>query len=255
MKKFLMLLVVLALAGGVAYYQSRPATMTVPVEMVEDEPTFFDDMQPAIPEEVETTSTLVERLDVDFSNPDLQLEVEGVDGDNLTLREVVSEPQTLDELPEDVATVARGCMGVTDRDMAVQVDSQIELQSGLAADIRVDYGLTGQMGVYDFNDGLTCKNSGGVNHHLEPSAPNHFTFWVILTGAITPNGMADQSWSLNGPLLTLPNLEKMFWQMWGPGVFKCDDLFGGVKLYLAGLPIDTDCYEPAFTQSEAAGNH
>ena len=254
MKKLLMALVLLTVTGGVIYYQSRPTTVEIPVAVYDESP-YDAEFDETIPEMVETSTTVVERPVADFSNPDLFLHVEGVSGDDVDLQEVIGSPVQLDALPDDIEMEARDCMGVTDRDMAVQVDVQLELLSNLEAEIDVDYGNSGQMAVFDFDDGPVCKSDGRVQHTLVPDSPNYFTYWVILSGAVTPESNLNQSWTLSGPVLTLPNLERMYWKMWGPSVISCDGLFGEVvKVQLAGKPFEQRDCDPATTETEAAGN-
>lgn len=254
MKKLLMALVLLTVAAGVIYYESRPTTVEVPMAVYDESP-YATEFEETIPDVTETSTTALERSMADFSNPDLFLHVEGVNGDDVDLKEEIGAPKELDALPDDVEVVARDCMGVTDRDMAVQVDVQVQLLSSLKAEVHVDYGNTGQMAVFDFDSGLVCKSNGAVRHTLVPGGVNTLTYWVMLSGAVTPDGMPNHSWTLRGPVLTLPNLERMYWKMWGPSVINCDGLLGEVvKVQLAGTPYRQDGCDPARTEATAAGN-
>lgn len=256
MKKFLLFVVLAFVAGGIAYYESRPTTVKIPVEVSDEEAMVYTDPEATVPFATETTLD-TSWAEADFSAADLSLEVRGVGGDDVNLYEVISEPKTFDALPDEVQAVAESCDGVTDRDMVVQIDIKVELLSDLPATVQVDYNTDGYMAVFGFNSGLSCESDGQAHHDLTPGQSNYMSYWVILRGAITPDapdGDTDQTWTLTGPVLTLPNLEQMYWQMWGPSVAKCNGLVGDVvQVHLAGRPINqSGCY-PAPTKDEAAG--
>ncbi len=255
MKTVLGFLFFSALAGGIIWYESQPTTVKIPVE-TSDQIVYHEEYQePATTAEV--TVTQPPRKDVDYSAPDLTLQVRGVNGDEIDLKEVISKPKHLDDLPADVDTMIRSCAGVTDRDMVVRVDSQLELLSSLPAKVTVNYNTVGHAAVYDFSDGLTCKDGGGVNFELTPEKRGRITYWVVLTGVITPdhpNGdFVSTSTTITTPNLTLPNLEKMFFKIWGPRVMMCDDILGGTsKIWLAGVA-PSDCTK-ADTEATAISN-
>lgn len=256
----LSLLIMVAAVGGIIWYESQPTTVAIPLETTDEisyDPLTYYDKETTIDEEVETTQ--VQRSELDLTTPDVTLEVHGVNGDDVTLIEKISQPQHLDALPEDVRSAIMGCPGVTDRDMVVQVQSHLELHSTLATDINVDYKTLLQPALFEFSDGLDC-DEGSVVHHLKPGTNSKITYWVALSGVVTPDhpdgNFADGSWSLNGIGLTLPNMEPADWKLWGPRVAQCNYLLGEqAKIWLAGSsPADQDDCRPADTPETAYGN-
>lgn len=235
----LSLLVMMAAVAGIIWYESRPTTVAIPLQTT-DEVTY----NPSITYEEETTieevaeTTQPQRTELDFTTPDVTFEVHGVNGDDVTLTERIGEPERLDALPEDVRLAIMECPGVTDRDMVVQVQSQLDLLSALATDVNVNYMTYMQPALFEFSDGLEC-DEGEVTHHLKPDTNSQITYWVVLSGVVTPDrpdgDFANGSWSLDGIGLTLPNMESANWKMWGPRVVQCDYLIGGkAKIWLAG---------------------
>lgn len=259
MKKFLLLLVLLPAAAGAVWYESKPTTVKIPVETADEVviPTYED---PVIIEDTTTTTAPVHPdQGADFSKVNVHLEIKGVNGDDVTLEEMVHQQQHLDHLPSDVRDVVMSCPGVTDRDMVVRIDTRLHLNSSMPADVHVDYGTVGYQAVFNFKDGLSCQDDGSVVHHLTPGNENVMSYWVILNGIITPDapdGGHDKSWYLTGPLLTLPNLELMHWKLWGSNVAKCNGLLGETtRIELAGIvPAALDGCQPAYAEAQAAGN-
>jgi len=252
-----MFLVLLPMVAGVVWYESRPTTVKVPVE-TEDTEVVIPTYEETIPEPT-TTTTTVPKPRKQFGFAGLHLQVRGEAGDDVNLAESFTAPKPIDELPADIQDVVRSCSGVTDRDMVVRVQSQVELTSSLLAKISVDYQTTGMMGVFEFTDGPSCQSDGRVSHELHPGRTNLFTYWLIIPGYITPehpDGDITKTWYIDGPVLTLPNLELMRWKLWGANVSKCDGLFGGTThVHIAGyVPADEEGCQPAFGEDQAAGN-
>ena len=259
MRKILSFVLFSAAIAGIVWYENQPTTVAIPVEVddmsVQDETIYYEETTTT--EVVETTEP--QRPEVSFDVPDVTMVVEGTGGDNVRIREVIGEPQQLEELGEDVRTAITGCTGVTDRDMVVQVDAKVELTSGLPAEVSVDYGTLGFPAVFDYSSGLTCDD-GRVNHDMQAGGHSNFTYWVALRNMVTPDhpeGDMSGSWSLTNPNVTLPGLETYYWSLWGPRVVTCDTILGDSgKVWLAGTsPADVqrDC-TPTPTQDDALGN-
>lgn len=237
MKSFLMFLLLAVIVGGIIWYENQPQTVKIPVEtddQIDYQPNFYE----------ESTTTRVEvtqqsQPEVDYSDPDVRLHVEGVNGDEVSLIEVIGKPKHLGDLREDVRSVLMGCPDVTDRDMVVKVDAKLELLSALPAKVSVDYRTIGHAAVYNFAGGMECDD-GTVSHELTPDKNGHIAYWVVITGVVTPDhpdGDFDNlSVVIPAPNLTLPNLEKMFFEFWGPRVMGCEgDILGpAAKIWLAG---------------------
>lgn len=241
MKQFAMFLAVAALAAGVVWYESKPATIRVPVRVAQS---------PLIePEITQPPTTLAPRpiTEIDFSKPDVIMQIRGLRGDDLDLLEVIGKPQALGELPGNVQQQLRSCPGVTDRDMAVKVVVRLEMKSALAATIMGDYHTLANPSVFNFQEGLACSD-GSVKHNMHPGRLNQLEFWVDLNGVISPDhpdgDFTARSWLLQGPTLTLPNMEPMTWKVWGRRVVSCSNLVFGdsraPKIWLAG-PTPKDC--------------
>lgn len=254
MAKFFSFLFFAAIVGGIIWYENQPTTVTIPVKTSDQ----IDYYQQPTTTQVPATVTHPQRKELDFSEPDLQLEIHGVNGDEVLLREKVGKPKHLASLPEDVRSVIMSCPGVTDRDMVVPVQSRLELQSSLAAKVSVDYNTLDKPAVYQFSDGLQC-DEGTVSHQLEPGGSSKMDYWVVLSGVVTPDypdGDFRNSWTLNSPVLTLPSLEKMHWSMWGPRVVNCNTILGDEShIWLAGImPQMYDGCTLADTKDSALGN-
>ena len=258
MKKLLILLLFASAAAGVIWYESKPTTVAVPV--VTEEPTneiYYE--EPTTSLETTTTQVSEPEPEINFEQAGLHLEIRGVNGDDVDLDEVFASPRPIDELPADIQAVIQGCPGVTDRDMVVRVDSRVQLTSSLPAKVSVDYRTIGMPAVLEFSDGPSCQDDGRVSHDLKPGRANHFTYWVVITGYITPDspdGDLSRTWSIDGPILTLPNLEMMYWRIWGTDVTQCNGLMGPTaQVHLAGYAptSDNDC-QPAATEDEALGS-
>lgn len=241
MKNLLGFLVLAAIAIGVIWYEQQPQTVTIPIKTDDVEFDYSTTTQPP-------TTTLVRRAArVDFSHPDVTFEVHGKNGDDVNLREVVGKPRSLESLPAEAEATLRSCPGVTDRDMVVRVDTEIKLDSSLPVEVDVDYHALGQPAVFEFGDGTTCS-PGNTHYKLEPGKLGHLTYWVALTGVITPDhpqgDFQNVSWALGGLTLRLPNLEGADWKLYGPRVVRCTTILGETtKIWLAGtMPqIDDDC--------------
>lgn len=254
MRTFVGFLFFAALAGGIIWYENQPTTVKIPVETT-DQIAYHQEYQ--APTTTEVAVTQPPHKEVDYSKPDLILQVRGVNGDDIDLKEKVSKPQHLDDLAEDVQAVLTSCPGVTDRDMVVRVDSRLDLISSLPAEVSVNYDTTGHAAVYNFSDGLTCQDGGGVNFKLTPNKHSQITYWVVLTGVITPdypNGdYQAMSTTLTMPGLVLPNLQGRSSKVWGPRVMQCNDLLNGyAKIWLAGAK-PADC-TPADLESLAVSS-
>lgn len=245
MKKLFSFALLAALAGGIIWYENHPQTITIPVKT--DDFSYQDDYQ-ELPSDPPTTTTQPRRAEVDFSKPDMRLDVKGVNGDDVVISEVIGKPKHLTNLPADVESMIRSCEGVTDRDMAIQVDSKVELTSSLPAEIMIDYQTLGKPAVYQFTHGLKCSD-GKANHKMQPGTYSHLTYWVVLSGVVTPdrpNGDLRNSWSVHTPTLTLPNLERVNWKLSGSRTFTCHSLLGDDgKIWLAGPSLaQTDDCDP-----------
>lgn len=259
MKKFLMFILLAAIAVGVVWYESKPTTVTVPMKthtVATDDGSYYEDTTTT--ESFETSTTVDEQSDVDFDLPDVTMEVTGLSGDSLRLREVMGAPTKIADLPDEVRAVITGCTGVGDRDMVVQVSTKLELTSALPAKFGINYGTLGHPAVFDYSTGLVCDD-GSVSHDLQPKSYGNMTYWVVLSAAITPDypdGNFDtQSWTIVGPRVLLPNGEDYTWKMWGPRAVNCNQLLSGTaKVWLAGeLPIEDGGCQPAATEAQAAG--
>lgn len=256
MKKLLMFLILLPVAAGAVWYESKPTTVKIPVETDDTEivvPTY----EGTLPDPT-TTTTEAPKPEEEFGFAGLHLQIRGVGGDNIDLEESFTAPKPIDALPTDIQEVARNCTGVTDRDMVVRIQSRATLTSSLPAKINVDYQTSGMMAVFEFSDGPSCQSDGSVSHNLTPGRPNRFTYWVIIPGYITPehpNGDLTKTWYISGPVVTLPNLQMMHWKLWGPNVTKCDGLLGATsRVHIAGyVPTDTEGCQPAFDEQQAIG--
>lgn len=254
MKKLFGFLCLLAIAGGVIWYENRPVTVKIPVETADPVPFDTSDYT----SETTTTATpttIVHHATVDFSSPDATMQVNGSNGDDVTVKEVVSRPHHLGNLPDDVESTLMSCPGVTDRDMAVQVDAQVELDSSLQAKVDVNYGVLGQPAVFDLSDGLQCSE-GNITYDMQPNGTAHTSYWVVLSGAVTPdhpNGDFSNGAAINGLNVTLPSLETYTWKEWGPNVYNCGDILGvAAKVLIAGPPL-SDC-QLAATEASSLGS-
>lgn len=250
MQKFFGFLLLAAVAAGAVWYESRPTTVKIPIETTDttiyDGSDYLEQTTTEVP-----TSTEVQRPEVDFDSPDVTMTVAGTGGDEVRIREVIGKPQHLGNLPDDVAAMITSCEGVTDRDMAVQVDAKVELTSSLPAKVTVDYGTLLNPALFEFTSGLKCSE-GSVDHDLHPGRYSHLTYWVVLSGVVTPdhpNGnFGASSWTLRGLNVTLPNLGTYTWKEWGPRVRNCGGILGtNAEIWLAGRA-PSDC--PA-AQTEA----
>lgn len=255
MSKFFGFLLLAAVAGGVIWYESQPTTVTIPVK-TSDTIGYYQEPTSTEPP---VTVTQPQRQELGFSHPDVRLEVHGANGDDVVLQERIGRAKHIKNLPSDVRAVITSCMGVTDRDMVIPIQSRVELQSSLAAKISVNYHTSALPAVYDYDAGLECDD-GRVSHDLKPGGHSLLSYWVVVTGVITPdhpNGDFRNSWTLDGPTLTLPNMEQMTWSMWGPDVVSCDTILGDeTKIRMAGvMPVvgGTSC-KPADLEALAVGN-
>ncbi len=244
MRKFFSAVLLLAVAGGAIWFENQPTTVKIPVE-TSDEVSYREDT-PTTTEVVETTQPHHDA--VNFGSPDVTMEVNGSGGDEVRLREVISKPKHLDALPSEVESVIRSCPGTTDRDMVVQVDSQVELLSSMAAEINVNYKTLGNATVFDYSSGPTC-DEGNTTFDLQPGSHGRLTYWVILRGVITPEHpdgyVQDYSSSSEGLSIMLPNGDLASWKLWGRRVVQCDSLLGtATKVWFAGLSpsaTNSDC--------------
>ncbi len=255
MKKLLLLLIFLPIAGGVAWYENQPTTAKAPV-VIEEEPI----AGPAYEEPVTTTSTTAPKPPplIDFSKVRLHLEVQGVDGDNVSLVQMIHDPQELSHIPHAIQDVMQSCGTITDRDRVVRVDTKIELTSNMPAKVNVNYQTMSQLAVFDLSDGPICKSGGHVTHSLTPGEANVFSYWVLISGFITPespNGDYSKSWYTGGPILTLPNMELMHWKLWGSNVAKCNGVLGETaRITLAGRFTGAlEGCQPAVSEDQATG--
>lgn len=245
MRKFFSAVLLLAAAGGAIWFENQPTTVKIPVE-TSDEVSYREDT-PTATEVVETTQPHHDT--VKFGSPDVTMEVNGSGGDEVRLREVISKPKHLDALPSEVESVIRSCPGATDRDMVVQVDSQVELLSPMAAEISVNYKTLGNATAFDYSSGLVC-DEGNTTFNLQPGSTGRLTYWVILRGVITPQHpdgyVQDYSSSSEGLSIMLPNGDLASWKLWGRRVVQCDSLLGTTtKVWFAGLSpsaTDSDCH-------------
>lgn len=251
-----MSMALMGISVGVIWLESRPTTVKIPLETNDsssyDESNYYE---PATTTEVVDT-TISERPSVDFGSPDVTMEVNGVGGDVVRLREVVGDPQHLEDLPSDVSSVIQSCPGVTDRDMVVQIDSKLDLKSSMPAEVSVNYQTINQPAVFAFSSGMECA-SGSVKHTLKPDSDSKITYWVVLTGAVTPNhpngNFAGVGWTLNGPDPMLPNLERYTWKAWGPRVLNCDGQWGHSADIQLTRSTPQGC-QPVTTKQTAVGN-
>jgi len=259
MKKVLLFMVFMVIAGGIVWYENKPTTVTIPVRTSQETPILSLQEEPTVVTQKTTTTEQSATASADFSKINVHLEVEGASGDDVILEEMVHQPQHLNDLPADVSRVVTGCDGVTDRDMAVRVDVRLQLTSSLPAEVHVDYQTDGFMTVFDFRDGLSCQYDGNAEHHLQPDEYNQMSYWVVLRGMVTPNspdGDISQSWHIPGPTVMLPNSQNTYWKMWGDNVAKCDNLLGDAgRIWLGGASLATiDGCQPATQPSQALGN-
>jgi hypothetical protein len=255
MKRLLSSLAMLLILAGIVWYESRPAAVPVPVDVPQD----------AIMLEIPTSTTLERTTTTtspgkpaDFSSPELHLEIEGVDGDTMTLEEAIRRPKPIGEMPEYVQEAFASCWDATERDVVIRIDARATLTSNMPADIDVDYGTVGNLAVFEFNDGPVCKSDGDVVHHLQPNQPNTFTYWVLVPNYLTPSspgGDMSKSWYINGPEVALPGMQAMHWHLWGSNVAKCDGLFGDIsRVHIAGVvPASLNGCQPAYMRHQALG--
>lgn len=250
MRKFFAFVLLAGAAGGIIKYESQPTKVAIPVETEDvgyDNGGYYPEQTTTT--EMETT-TQPQDPKVDFSSPDVTMEVTGSGGDSVRLQEVISKPKHLEELPEEVASTILGCPFATDRDMVVQVDAKVELLSSIPATVSVDYKLAALRSVFEFSSGLTCDASS-VNHDLKPGNYSHLTYWVTLPHVITPeypDGNAqDYSISSDGLVVYLPTGDVTSWKIWGKRAVACDGPGGSpfAKVWFAGrTPItNNDCWE------------
>lgn len=254
MKKLFWPVLILAIFGGCLALGGRISAKGI--EMPSG--TTIEEVPPTLPSsiplylETTTTTTTPQRHVInhaDYSHPQVIVTADGSIGDRVELREVIGKPHSIDTFASDVAQTIKSCLGVTDRDMAVEVNSQIELKSDLKADIDINYGTLDRPAVFDFSNGLTCSDDGRATSHMRPGRNNVLRYWVVLSGAIRPGhpkgDFAHIGYNLEMPTITMPGLQIVQQRAWGSAVMRCNTILGPMwRINLAGARLnkpDEDC--------------
>lgn len=256
MRKFLSFVFLATVAAGVVWFESRPTTVTIPIETNDSPYQAAPGYHPPTTTSPPST-TRPKPASVSFEKPNVTLQVSGSGGDNVTLYEVIGKPLPLDKLSSEMKAIIRECPGVTERDLVVRIDAKLELNSSLPADVDVDYGTSGRPAVFAYSSGLKCDD-GHVNHKMFPGKYSSFSYWVVLSGAVSPDhpaGNPDTVWALSSIDVKLPNFQTYTWQLWGSRVVDCKGVLGHqAQIWLAGTSPakNSDSCKTADTKERAA---